>query len=204
MTHVLAVCTGNICRSPATERLLAARLGARSGITIASAGTHALEGRPVDPPVAELLRAAGADPGSFGARQLTAAQIRTADLVLVMTRRHRSAVAALEPSAVRRTFLLLELAELARAVADAGWPAQHGEETAARLAALPGLVPVHRGRVGLPDRLEVEDPHRRSITVHARAVAGIAAAVDQLVLALRRPGGWAQVSPDRVIPPPRT
>lgn len=205
MTRVLAVCTGNVCRSPAAERLLAARLGGRSGITVGSAGTRALVGGPVDPPVAELLRAAGARPAPFAARQLTAGDLRAADLVVVMTRPHRSAVVALDPSAVRRTFLLPELAALAAAVADAGWPQALQDDPAARLAALPGLVPAHRGRVRLPAALEIDDPHRQPVAVYARAVAQIGTAVDQLVDALRRPGtdGW-QAPPDRVMRPRET
>ena len=199
MTHVLAVCTGNVCRSPATERLLAARLGAGSGITVASAGTHALVGQPVDPPMAELVRAAGARPEPFTARQLTAGEIRAADVVLVMTRRHRSAVVALEPAAVRRTFLLPELAALAGAVAEAGWPAEH---PAGRLAALPGLVPARRGQVRLPQLLEVDDPYLQPAALYARVVAQISGAVDELVRALDEPAApGAPTPPDRVIPP---
>jgi hypothetical protein len=41
---ILCVCTGNVCRSPAAERLLAARLG--PGVVVASAGTVAALGGP--------------------------------------------------------------------------------------------------------------------------------------------------------------
>ena len=45
---------------------------------------------------------------------------RSADLVLTATREHRSAVVGMAPSAVRRTFTLLELARIAVAAAPAG------------------------------------------------------------------------------------
>jgi protein-tyrosine phosphatase len=183
MTQVLAVCTGNVCRSPATERLLAARLADVPGLRVTSAGTAALAGQPVDPPVAELVRAAGGDPTGFAARQLQAADLRAADLVLVMTRRHRSAVVALEPSAVRRTFLLVELATLATAVAGAGWPADVPADPAARLAALPRLVSAHRG-TALPVDGEVVDPYRLGPEVYAAAIAQVATAVEELARAV--------------------
>jgi len=87
---VLVVCTGNICRSPAAELLLADRLGGDSGITVASAGVRGLVGEPISKPMAELLQADGIDPGVFRARYLREADVRGASLVLVMTRAHRS------------------------------------------------------------------------------------------------------------------
>ena len=185
MTAVLTVCTGNVCRSPAAERLLATRLADVADLSVASAGTSALVGQPVDPPMAALLADAGVPAGEFAARQLTAAHLRTADLVLVMTRRHRSAVVALEPAAVRRTFLLTELAALATSVADAGWPADVPADPAARLAALPRLAAGRRGATALPADPEVVDPYLRGPEVHARALQQVTAAVDALVRAVR-------------------
>jgi protein-tyrosine phosphatase len=184
MTRLLVVCTGNVCRSPAAERLFAARLGAGSGVSVASAGTEALVGEPIDQAMAALVEAAGADASHFVARQLTASDVRSADLVLVMTRQHRSAVVALEPAAVRRTFLLVELGALAEAVAAAGWPLDVGGGPAARLAALPQLVPAYRGRTDLPVDQQVVDPYRRSADVYAEAAAVIGTAVDRLVQAV--------------------
>ena len=50
---ILAVCTGNVCRSPAVERLLASKLGPT--VRVSSAGTHALVGHPISEPMAALL-----------------------------------------------------------------------------------------------------------------------------------------------------
>ena len=52
---VLAVCTGNICRSPAVERLLVAELGPGSDVHVVSAGVGAVVGAPISPPMAALL-----------------------------------------------------------------------------------------------------------------------------------------------------
>ncbi|MCW2740136.1 MAG: hypothetical protein JWR45_558 [Blastococcus sp.] len=178
---VLIVCTGNICRSPAAELLLAARWGGAQ-VTVASAGTGALVGQPVHPPMAELLAAAGVDAGGFGARDLRPQDLRQADLVLTMTRAHRTAVARLLPAAVRRTFLLVEAADIAASVAAAGWPEDVGRAAAARLAALPALAAPHRRPAGTD--LEVPDPYRRPAEEYSRAFAMIESAVDRLARAV--------------------
>ncbi|MFQ1003622.1 hypothetical protein [Modestobacter sp. SSW1-42] len=187
MTTVLTVCTGNVCRSPAAERLLTARLAPLApGITVASAGTGALVDAPVDPPMAALVAAAGADVSGFAARQLTAGLLEAADLVLVMTREHRGAVVRLAPGAVRRTFLLREAAAVAEAVASVGWPEDVGTGIADRLRALPRLAPAHRGVASLHGAaLEVPDPYRQAPAVYAEAIATITEAVGRLVTALR-------------------
>ena len=95
-TRCLFVCTGNICRSPAAERLLRRDLdrtvggiAGLSGVHVSSAGTGALVGEPITPPMAQLVAGAGGDVERFSARQLTASIVRGADLVITMTSAHR-------------------------------------------------------------------------------------------------------------------
>ena len=107
---ILAVCTGNVCRSPAVERLLAAKLGPT--VTVRSAGTHALVGHPISDPMAALLTDSGIEPDSFEARRLSENMLKEANLVLTMTRAQRGLVVELWPPAVRRTFTLREFARL--------------------------------------------------------------------------------------------
>ncbi|UCN14097.1 low molecular weight phosphatase family protein [Cellulomonas iranensis] len=180
---VVAVCTGNICRSPAVERLLAARL-AGTDVVIVSAGTHAVVGHPVSAPMVPLLTGAGADVDGFAARQLDAGLVARADLVLALTRGHRSAVVQLAPAAVRRTFTLLELARLLphvdpAALRDAG--ATPGE----RLRALPALAAAARPAAGTGVD-DVEDPIGRGDAVYRASFASLAPAVDALATALLR------------------
>ena len=66
---ILCICTGNVCRSPAAERLLARALG--PSVTVASAGTYALVGQPFSPPMDRLVLEGGADPAGFAAGQLS-------------------------------------------------------------------------------------------------------------------------------------
>ena len=63
---MLAVCTGNVCRSPAVERLIAHLAGPTVSVT--SAGTHALVGHPISDPIAALLLHGGYDAHSFEAQ----------------------------------------------------------------------------------------------------------------------------------------
>jgi len=180
--QVLVVCTGNVCRSPVAERLLAAALPS-DAVQVASAGIRAVAGHPIDEPMAELLRAAGGDPDGFAARQLEAEELRAADLVLVMAREHRAAVASLVPARVRTTLLLREAALAASAVQEAGWPADLDLDPAARLAALPRLAGRLRRPTGRTD-LEVPDPYRRSPEVYQESFDQVASAVAELAAAL--------------------
>src|SRR4051794_360219 len=91
------------------EAYLRAAMAPSDGVTVRSAGLHALVGDPVHPGMARLIQVPLDD---FSARQVTPDQIRGADLVLAMTREHRSAIVTAVPSAVRSTFTLREFAEL--------------------------------------------------------------------------------------------
>ncbi|MFC5381903.1 hypothetical protein [Aquipuribacter nitratireducens] len=123
--EVLVVCTANVCRSPVAAALLDRRVHAsgRGDLVVRSAGTAAVTGAGVCPEAVRLLLGAedgapdGGDPlSSHAARPVDRAALRAADLVLVMTRDHRAAVAALDPLSRSRTFTLREAATLGEAV----------------------------------------------------------------------------------------
>lgn len=176
--RVLMVCTGNICRSPAAERLLVAELGPAADLTVTSAGTRAVVGHGVSRPMVSLLSAAGASADGFTARQVTEEMLRDADLVLTMTRAHRSEVVRMAPSAVRRTFTLRELARLAQEVEGDALPAG---TPGRRLAALLPLAAARRGRTATDDTQDdVVDPYGRGGGVYARSFAELRPAVDTL------------------------
>ena len=105
INRVLVVCVGNICRSPTAEWLLRHRLK-RDGVIIESAGLAALVGNPIDPIAESVLADHGVSAAGHVARQLTPDMINAADIVLVMDRRHMSAVHAQVPHARGKTFLL--------------------------------------------------------------------------------------------------
>lgn len=91
---VLVVCTGNICRSPMGEIVLAAA-SAEHGMTLEvdSAGISDEEhGNSVDPRARRVLEAAGYRVPRRAARQVRHGELGDYDLVLAMTSRHQAAL----------------------------------------------------------------------------------------------------------------
>lgn len=185
---ILTVCTGNICRSPAAERMLAHALGGDGTVQVASAGVGALVGQPVHEPMAALVTAGGADVAGFAARRITETMVKDAGLVLAMTREHRSAAVELWPGAVRRTFTLREFARLARAVDPAALAerAGAGATTAERIRALIPLAAAQR--VAVPaEEDDVVDPYRRAQEVYQQSYDQIRPAVDTIAAVVLGP-----------------
>jgi protein-tyrosine phosphatase len=174
---ILAVCTGNVCRSPAVERLLRQRLGPTVAVT--SAGTSALVGEPIAAPMAELLLTCGANADGFHARLVLAELIEAADLVLPATRAHRSLVVEMWPAAVRRTFTVREFARLLGQIDDTLLPAGSPDE---RLRAAIPLAAAQRGRTRLPPTEDdIVDPYGRDREAYRAAFGSILPAVATVV-----------------------
>jgi protein-tyrosine phosphatase len=177
---ILAVCTGNVCRSPAVERVLAGKLGPT--VRVSSAGTHALIGHPISEPMAALLRDSGVESDSFEARRLSEQMLKEADLILAMTRAQRGLVVELWPAAVRRTFTLREFARLLGRVDPAALPAG---PPADRLRAAIPLAAAERGSERTaPNEDDVIDPFRLDSTVYAESFAQMASSVERIVYAI--------------------
>ncbi len=112
---VLAVCLGNICRSPAAEAVLRARAeAAGAALAVDSAGIggwHA--GEPPDRRMQAAARARGLDLSGQRARQVAAADFARFDLILAMDRSNLAALERLAPRGARaRTTLILAEAGL--------------------------------------------------------------------------------------------
>lgn len=178
---VLVVCTGNICRSPAVQHLLARELDGT--VTITSAGTHGLPGWPVDDRMAAKLADDGVDASAFRSRPLTEQMMADADLVLTLTAAHRAPALDLFPAAVRRTMTLGELSRLATEVPPGSVV---GDTDAERLATLVPAALAQRHRFlgdGRDD--DVPDPYQRSDDVYYLAYVHLRWHVHRLVTALR-------------------
>ena len=96
MTYtVMTVCTGNICRSPMAEVVLAQAL-ATAGLGQVAVRSTAVTGEeignPIDTRAQAVLREAGYVVPDRGAVRVSAADIATTDLALAMTAQHARAL----------------------------------------------------------------------------------------------------------------
>ena len=189
---ILTVCTGNICRSPQAEVLLRARLRDLD-VRVHSAGTRALVDREMDPTAQELALHHDASPDDVAAhraRWLQEPLADDADLVLAMSREHRTAAVELSPRHLRHTFTVREFARLAsslsdeeiRRAADAA-----GSTPRERLAAAVVLVSGQRGLTApaAPQDDDVVDPYRREREVYVESAEQLAPAVDATARVVR-------------------
>jgi len=182
--RILTVCTGNICRSPMAERLLQAGLDNVSPgeFEVRSAGTHAMVGWDMAPQVQGLVHVLGGNTDDFEARLLTPQILQSQDLVLAMTREHRSAVVAMAPALLRRTFTLREFARILPHVRPVGTTTAEGWGSI--------LLPAARLRsrvMANPEEDNVIDPYRRDEEVYQEMMHQLAPAVQRIV-------AWAQKS----------
>jgi len=174
-THILAVCTGNICRSPAIERLLAHRLAGSA--VVASAGTMAVVGAPIAEPMAQLLVGVGVSPSDFAARRINQRMIDEADLILTASVEHRSSVVALQPLAMKKTFTLLEFARTVPHVSSAVAHLPLNE----RIPALTQQAYHARPHLRLArEHIDIPDPFGNTEEVYVTAFTLITQAVEQI------------------------
>lgn len=197
---ILAVCTGNLCRSPTLEQLLRRRLPeALPGVSlnVASAGTHAFPGQPMDPgAVREVTRLGMPEVGGHRAQRLSEGQVRKADLVLGLGREHRGAAVRLAPAANGRSFTLLEFVHLVDALTlgEVAATTSTARAPGARLRWTVEAAHRSRGQVMAHTRMELDvvDPHRREPAVHRASAQAIDAAVTRLL------GVWTRLcGPER-------
>ena len=172
LVHVLFVCTGNICRSPTAERLVAA-YAVQHGITdftASSAGIRAVIGHPIHRDAAVVLEKLGGDASDFAARQLKPKMASAADLIITMTGAHRDIVLETAPRQLWRTFTLTEAARLA---------SMEGAETLADFAAL-------RPHLNANDIADIPDPIGQSPEVFEIIGAQIAEMLPPILEVCRR------------------
>ncbi|WP_245861377.1 low molecular weight phosphatase family protein [Microbacterium aurantiacum] len=187
---LLTVCTGNICRSPLAEVMLRASL-AELDITVASAGTHALVGHEMTAQAGELAVAGGAlanDALRHRGRLLNERMLIEADLVLTMTREHRSFAVQLTPSRLHRVFPVREFARLAETVSDddVRRAADAGSTPRARLGAAVTAISHRRGLSGGASSMDdVIDPYRRDSEIYQQAARELFPALTQVERVVR-------------------
>lgn len=148
---ILTVCTANICRSPLMELLMRQQLDT-SVYEVGSAGVRGFRNTPMDPAAAEQAVRFGADPQYFRSRALTPDMVTVSQLVLTATREHRSSVLAVAPTALKRTFTLLEFAQLAE-----HYPTDSLDEL---------ITLATRNRSSVKRPIDISDPFRQGELVH--------------------------------------
>lgn len=132
-------------------------------------------GEGMDPEAAAQLHALGGDDTGFAARQITEQMIGAADVVLAATRGHRERILEERPGALRRTFTLLEFADLIGS-AEGSTPRE-----------LVTWAARHRSATSISE-LDIPDPYRRGDAAHAEAAGLINGAVERIVDAFHRTG----------------
>lgn len=105
--NILFVCTGNICRSPMAQIMLANAVPA-GDVLVESAGTRALNGEPMHAHSQAVLRELRLYCPDFRSRMLTPPIVEQADLVLGFSREHRAIARQLAPGRWRRAFTIRE------------------------------------------------------------------------------------------------
>jgi protein-tyrosine phosphatase len=200
--NILTVCTGNVCRSPLAERLLQKGLERWGVVGTASAGTGALVGHAMTPETVVIAAGFGVSaPESHRARALAVEHLRDSDLVIALTRAHRSEIVAMLPRGSRRTFTLRELARLFDAVQPSDLErvaALPLDDKAGRFVELIDAAAALRGYVAPPERElddDVVDPYRRGDEVYRESAAQLVPAVESI---LRRFELAGTITPDQV------
>ncbi len=110
--RILFLCTGNVCRSPMAAALFNERArgkGEGDAFQALSAGTWALENQPASGYAVTSMAQRGIDLAAHRARTVEAADLESADAVIVMTRSHREAIAAEFPQYRAKVHLMSEL-----------------------------------------------------------------------------------------------
>jgi protein-tyrosine phosphatase len=185
---ILTVCTGNICRSPLAEHLLRQGLNGYATVDVSSAGTSALVGESMTPQIIAIAHEHGVlAPEKHRARDLTVDHLRDADLVIALTRAHRSEIVTLLPRGSRHTFTLRELARLLVAIQPSDVETAASlpiGDTAGRFRELVDVAAALRGHVAPPEHDlddDVMDPYRRGDETYSLAAAQLVPAVESIV-----------------------
>lgn len=112
MTHILLICTANICRSPVAEAILRRRLEerGREDIAVSSAGTWAIAERGAAYYSVKLMEERGFDLSGHISRMVEASHLDKADLVLCMEAGHVEALKTEFPTYSGKIHLLTEMA----------------------------------------------------------------------------------------------
>jgi protein-tyrosine-phosphatase len=137
---VLFVCTGNVCRSPMAagffyDKLVREKADGR--VRIRSAGVWALDGQAASAYARQVMSERDLDIQSHRGRNITQEGVDEADLILVMTQRHKEIILRDMRRSEGKVYLLTEMAGEAYDILDPyGGSLPEYRKTASELADL--------------------------------------------------------------------
>jgi protein-tyrosine-phosphatase len=201
--RLLFVCTGNVCRSAAAERLLTSwnRRG-QHAIEVSSAGTRARPAQPIHPGTEEALGRHGVRAGGFRSRRLSERDVDRADLVLTMTALHREEVVTVNPRGLRKVFTLKEAALLCAAIPAGRLDVATAGRRGPLFTDVLGEARSTAGRLLRVD-YDIADPINGSAQLHVEVIDEISAALTAVLAVLDVPRSAEQtVRMDRLPPVP--
>ncbi len=108
MTHILFVCTANICRSPMAEGIFRSKTGkaGRNDLSVSSMAVHGLDDQPASESGRKVCEEHGIDISTHRSLSISGEELQRADLILCMEKGHRQFLQTFFPWHRKKTFLL--------------------------------------------------------------------------------------------------
>lgn len=185
---IVAVCTGNICRSPLSEYILKDALDG-AHFSISSAGTRAVRDGQVPEQQVKIAHKLGLDGiVTHRPRQMSVEQLQGAHLVLAASLRHRRRIVRTLPSASSHAFTMREFAHLAPYVNDSDLT-ELLEQGVPPLVVAAAAVHQLRGTVPIPpeeDAYDIVDPFGKDKKTYRISADQLVAAHQSIVEFLQR------------------
>jgi tRNA threonylcarbamoyl adenosine modification protein (Sua5/YciO/YrdC/YwlC family) len=106
--NILAVCTGNSCRSVMAKGFLKKAFSGRNDVIIESAGTAAIDGFSPTKETIEVMQKQQIDISDEKSKHVNTSMVKRADLIFVMQKKHKDYILELNPEAADKVYLLKE------------------------------------------------------------------------------------------------